>query len=265
MSQSTEVSQPVTTQLALVRTDLTNQTTRTFATVEVSPVNAEAWNWGPDGKTLAYFAGSRLFLKVGDQPANVVGSYKFPGGRGGSWDDEIAVRFSPSGKYFVDVHTVTVPLTFEIRRTSDGSVVWSAPNRSPDFATMSIWSRQSDLLYFRDGTGVRTWEPSGTVSTLVPNVRWYHPSISPDGRTIAYMVIGPAGLHSSVELLDLQTLKVRALPSVAGSSPFFASDALLVYRKMEPGTLVNGVLSYNLNTGARTELPFAMVLDVWPR
>jgi Tol biopolymer transport system component len=249
----------------LVRTDVTNQSTRTFASAETGTI--EAWDWSPDGKTLAYIAGDQLWLKAGNQPAASVASFKKQGGRGGGWDDEIVIRFSPSGTYFVLVHTVTIPNTFQIRRATDGAVVWASPSsdfQAPGFATMPAWSRGVDRLLFRDGNGVRRWDPSGTVTTLVPGLRWYEPSISPDGRTIAYTVLD-AQSKPRVELIDLQSLKVQALPSPLRWRPMFASAGLLLYvRAEENGLPGQGVLAYNLTSRLETALPYVALLDVWP-
>jgi hypothetical protein len=249
----------------LVRTNVMDQVTRTFVSAETGTI--EAWDWSPDGNTLAYFAGDQLWLKAGNQPAASIASFKKQGGRGGGWDDAIAIRFSPTGTYFVLVHTVTVPNTFQIRRASDGAMLWASPSsdfRGPGFATMPLWSRGVDRLYFRDGNGVRRWDPSGTVTTLVAGLRWYEPSISPDGRAIAYVVLD-AQSNPRVELLDLQTLKVRALPSPLRWRPMFASAGLLLYGKADGNGLPGqGVFAYDLNTGLETELPYATLLDVWP-
>jgi len=242
-----------------------DQVTRTFVSSETGTI--EAWDWSPDGNTLAYLA-DHLWLKLGNQPAASVGSFTGQGGRGGGWDDEIAIRFSPTGSYFVLVDTVTIPNTFQVRRTSDGRVVWASPSsdiQSPAFATMAVWSRGVDRLYFRDGNGLRTWDPSGTVTTLVPGLRWYEPSISPDGRAIAYMVLDAQG-NPRVALLDLQTLKTRALSSLR-QGPFFASAGLLLYGRADangPPGAAPGVFAYNLNTGLETALPYDILLDVWP-
>lgn len=249
----------------LVRANVTDQVTRTFVSAETGTI--EAWDWSRDGTTLAYFAGDQLWLQAGNQPAASVGSFKRQGGRGGGWDDEITIRFSPSGKYFVVVHTVTIPNTFQVRRASDGAVVWASPSsdlRAPGFTTMPVWARGMDQLYFRDGNGLRHWDPSGTVTTLVSGLRWYEPSISPDGRTIAYMVLD-AQASPRVELLDLQTLKAQALPSRLRWNPMFASSGLLLYIRADAsGQPAQGVFAYDLNSGLETALPYAVLLDVWP-
>ncbi len=260
---------PGTTTSRLVRTNVLDQVTRTLVSTETGTI--EAWDWSPDGNTLAYFAGDRLWLKAGNQPAASVAAFTKQGGRGGGWDDEILIRFSPTGTYFVLVHTVTSPNTFQVRRASDGGVVWSSPSgaldfQSPAFATMAVWSRGVDRLYFRDGNGLRTWDPSGTVTTLVPGLRWYEPSTSPDGRAIAYMALD-AQANPHVELLDLQTFKTRALPSPLRRGPHFASAGLLLYGSAYangPPGAAPGVFAYNLSTGLETALPYDILLDVWP-
>jgi hypothetical protein len=249
----------------LIRTDLATGASQTFATAHAGRI--DAWAWSPDGQTLVYLADSQLWLKAGDHAAVAVASYTSQPGRGGGWDDEIAVRFSPSGEYFVAVDTVTIPLTFEIRRASDGGLVWSSPSAdfgASGFATMAVWSRQVDRLFFHDGTGVRAWEPSGTVTTLAPGLKWISPSLSPDEHKIAYTVLDPTTFHLRVELLDLQTLQVRVL-SPDRWNAIFASDDLLLYGKAGVQIPDKGTLAYDLKTGVETVLPFDILLDVWPR
>jgi hypothetical protein len=247
----------------LVRTNLTTHVTET-----VVSGGAGLWDWSADGKTLAYFAGGQLWLKHQGQRAVSLAAYEMQLGRGGGWIDELAIRFSPSGQYFVFVHTVTVPLTFEIRRASDGAVVWSQPNVEPhtaNFATKAVWARQRDRLYFRHGDDVRSWEPSGSVTTQVAGLKWITTSMSPDGNTIAYTVREDKPPYTfRVALLNLQTLKSRTLIADRVGATF-ASDRLLLNTKIVPslpgGT---GVVVYDLKTDAETALPYDQLVDVWP-
>ena len=249
----------VTADSRLVRTDVVTRLSKTYA-AEISGYSV--WGWSPDGKTLAYWTGARLWLKHEGQAAVALADYKSQLGRGGGSSDQIAILFSPSGTYFVAVNTVTIPLTFEIRRASDGALVWSQPTDvgSSQWTTAAVWSRQSDRLYFRDGGGVRAWDPPGTVTTLVPGLMWSWPSISPTGRQIAYMVYDS---KQRVELLDLQTLKVRVISPDRGTS-MFASDDVLLYNTTIMGQKDRS-FAFDLRTGVETELPFAVLLDVWPR
>jgi Tol biopolymer transport system component len=246
----------------LVRTNLTTQVTETFVSGGVG-----LWDWSRDGKTLAYFDGYELWLKHQGQGAVSLASYKMQGGRGGGWIDQLAIRFSPSGQYFVFVHTVTTPLTFEIRRASDGAVVWSAPKaelQSPNWATKAVWSRTGDRLYFRQGPDVRTWEPAGTVTTLVAGLKWITTSMSPDGNSIAYAVEEDKSPYTiRVALLNLQTLQSTMLIADRVGAKF-ASDRLLLYTKAVGGPGGSGVVAYDIKTGVETVLPYDQVIDVWP-
>jgi hypothetical protein len=109
------------------------------------------------------------------------------------------------------------------------------------------------------------WEPSGTVTTQVPGLRWITTSISPDGKSIAYTVqadTSPYGFR--VAVLDLLTLRSRMLIADRVGAQF-ASDRLLLNTKIIPslpgGT---GVVAYDLKTDTETELPYDQVIDVWP-
>lgn len=245
----------------LVRTNVTTHVTETFL-----PGGAELWDWSRDGNALAYFTAGQLWLKHQGKQAVSLASYKMQPGRGGGWIDELAIRFSPSGQYFVFVHTVTIPVTFEIRRASDGGLVWSHPADffSGNIATKAVWARQRDRLYFRDNEGVRTWEPSGTVTTQVPGLRWITTSLSPDGNSIAYSVQEDKSPFTfRVAVLNLQTLQSRMLVADRVAAQF-ASDRLLLYTKAGGGPGGSGVVAYDITTGVETALPYDQVIDVWP-
>ncbi len=255
---------------SLVKLTLTQKTSKPIA---ISDRGASAWDWSPDGKTLAYLAGPQLWLKTGNEAAALVASFTLQPGRSGGWDDQILIRFSPSGRHFVLVNTVTIPNTFQIRRASDGSVVWASPSSdfgSAEFATMAAWARHGDRLYFRDGTGIRTWDPTEMVTTLVAGLKWFHPSISPDGRSIAYSVFDQAAPGAPrfphVELRDLQSGTAHAVGQPLRYHPFFLTSSVVLYGEADPqsGFPAQRSFALDLRTGQETELPFAFVTDVWP-
>jgi hypothetical protein len=144
--------------------------------------------------------------------------------------------------------------------------MWSRPADffSGNIATKAVWARQRDRLYFRDNEGVRTWEPSGTVTTQVPGLRWITTSLSPDGNSIAYSVQEDKSPYTfRVAVLNLQTLQSRMLIADRVSAQF-ASDRLLLYTKAAGGLGGSGVVAYDIKTGVETALPYDQVIDVWP-
>src|SRR5260370_37233787 len=96
-----------------------------------------------------------------------------------------------------------------------GNLVWVPPGAlvagdkiGSSFHTMAAWSRSSDRLYYRDAAGVHSWDPPATVANLAEGLIWNSPSVSPDGRYVAYTVSPDTGPH--VERNCIGTTPVRA-------------------------------------------------------
>src|SRR5687768_15270213 len=68
-------------------------------------------------------------------------------------------------------------------------------------------------LCFTRGDYVFVREPNGRIKRFV---KGYHPSISPDGRTIAFVAIkgDSRNFDSHVKLIDIQTGKLRGIPTL---------------------------------------------------
>src|SRR5687767_10406572 len=68
-------------------------------------------------------------------------------------------------------------------------------------------------LCFTRGDYIFVREPNGRIRRFV---KGYDPSISPDGRTIAFVAIkgDPRNFDSHVKLIDIQTGKLRGIPAL---------------------------------------------------
>lgn len=254
--------------------------------------------WSPDGSSVAYLAytsapglgsgaANQLWLKTGDAQPRALTPLIPLFGRGGSISDETIVRFSPDGKYLVMVDTYVdgpAPASpdqahFQVRAMPSGTLVWVPPTAltsgdkiGASFVTMTAWSRTGDRLYYRDAGGVHSWDPPSTVAAVATGLAWFSPTVSPDGKLVAYTVNLDAQPH--VEVRDLVTNKVRTLPGIRGA-PFFVSSTTLIVGVYEPsnqqgpGTLPyspTGAVLYDLNTGVETHLFWVInPIDYWPR
>jgi hypothetical protein len=253
--------------------------------------------WSPDGANLAYLlyvnapglgsgSANQLWLKTGDAPARPLTPLIPLFGRGGSISDQTVVRFSHDGKYLLMVDTYVdgpVPASadqahFQVRAMPSGNLVWvpasalsRGANVGPSFVTMAAWSRTSDRLYYRDSEGVHSWDAPISVAPMAAGLAWYTPSISPDGRFVAYTV--NYDTKPQVEVRDLASNTVRALPGMR-AKPLFVSGSKLVEGTFEPnhqqgpGTpypVQTGSVVFDLNTGVETRLPVAInPIDSWP-
>ena len=207
--------------------------------------------WNPDGSSVAYLldtdtpnlgtgAANQLWLKIGSSAPQALTQPIALYGRGGSIDDQILVRFSHDGKYLlmVDTFVVTGPSgspdqAYVQVRAADGSLIFVPPiavgASSKGWVTMATWSRQSDRLYSRDPAGVHTWDPPSSQGTMAAGLNWFSPSISPDDRSVAYVV--SLGYNDAeqphVEVRDLGSNAVTVIAGVRGA-PFFISDSMLL-------------------------------------
>src|SRR5258708_2191883 len=254
--------------------------------------------WSPDGASMAYLLytaapglgsgdANQLWLKSGaDQPHPLTPLIPLFG-RGGAISDPIYVRFSPDGKYLLMVDTYVDGPTpasadyahFQVRAMPAGNLVWVPPGAlvagdkiGSSFHTMAAWSRTSDRLYYRDAAGVHSWDPPATLGTLASGLIWYSPSVSPDGRDVAYTVSPDTGPH--VEVRDLVTNTVRVLLGTR-AAPFFVSSTTLVVGTYEASTqqglgyqpfAQTGSVAIDLTTHVETPIPILSApIDYWPR
>jgi hypothetical protein len=255
------------------------------------------FEWSPDGSNLAYLlytaapgvgsgAANQLWLKTGTSPPRAITPPIPLYGRGGSLDDQIHVHFSNDGKYLLMIDTfvaIGAPASpdmshLQVHSIPDGNFVWAAP-AGPNatigkytFTTMAAWSRKTDRLYYRDQDGVHTWDPPKTVGTMSATLSWYSPSVSPDGRLIAYAVNMRDQPH--VEVRDLATGDVRVIRGTRGS-PFFVADSMLYVAEYVPSTQQGpGSQLYeqssrafviDLHTIVETAAAMLNPIDSWPR
>ena len=253
--------------------------------------------WSPDGSSVAYLvqvnapglgsgSANQLWLKAGDAEPRAITPLMPLFGRGGSTSDETIVLFSRDGKYLLMVDTFVdgpAPASpdlahFQVRSMPAGNLLWVPPSALTtgdkigfSFVTMAAWSRTSDRLYYRDQTGVHTWDPPSSVGTLVAGLSWFSPSVSPDGRFVAYAV--NMGDQPHVEVRDLVSNKVQVIPGVRGAplfvggSMFFQAEYVLGQQGPGPPYVQTGRdFVFDLRTNVETPLPVTVNLtDYWPR
>lgn len=190
------------------------------------------------------------------------------GGRCGSPEDSLAGAFTNSGKYlFVldqPIPTLNGLLVIEgnrpLLRIIPNSNGWTAGEQP----AMAVWSPTSETLYYRKSGSVWKWTPSGGSQQFLPGVSWYYPTISPDGRHLAYAVVGSDGLHD-VYLIDLPSGSPKKLS--ARNLPVFLNSTQLWYKSESQGTCGPGgnqPLVYDLTDGSESSSVIDQVYAVWP-
>ena len=150
--------------------------------------------WSSDGNSLTYIlsdtsgvqwhllnlSGDRLLASFGPIP-----------GRGGSFDDDIYLGFSPDGTMvglastFFGETTAKFGSTVQVRRL-DGTLVYST---TP--GTMGTW--QNAGFYFRQDDGVHLVN-GASASLALSGIKWLRPAVSPNGEDLAFTTFDSSGL-----------------------------------------------------------------------
>jgi hypothetical protein len=237
-----------------------------------------AFAYTADGTGLAYLVHdgatgrARLVTKMGGNEKSV-GLNAVPG-RGGSRDDDYWLEYTPDGKYLLMVDTAIgnqgqAPQTgqFLVLR-ADNSVAFVPPSGTSANATMGIWGRAGNTVYYRDNSGVRSWVAEvPSVGTVAPGLRWYDPNPSPDGNWIGFTDVGQNSA-AQVKLLNLQNKTVVPLPNAGRSHPLFVSPDTLWYLEevaciseclQGPYRTSGRVFSYSLASKTERAMPFTDV------
>lgn len=227
--------------------------------------------WSADGSALAFEVEGGLWLKRGNgEPTRLRGPLFAQGTDFAVYAYQVEIRFSPSGRYLFDINVPA--LTLQVFDVTTGAPIWTAPKGSVfNFAAMAAWRSRGSQLYFRDGSGVRTWDPPTSVQLAYSGLLWYDPSFSPDGRLVAYTVRELQSSKPHVEVRDLESGKVTVLPVPSRSHPIFISSGVIWYQEEAPGPgLPSSVptrrtMAFDLETKQETVLPLSTLpADVWP-
>ncbi len=194
---------------------------------------ATVYAWSPDGSHLAYInsdttgmtwhmlsaSGDRVLANLGTVPP-----------RGVSGDnDDVMTGFSADGQYVAIEQTFAGTIHIQVNHVSDSTVAYSRND-----GTMAAWAGTGAKLYFRIGSGVQAWDPSG-VTTVVSGLAWIHPHASPDGSRMAFSVLNAQQNHIG-EVLDLTTGATHSLSPEPRIGAAFLNASLIWYAGETPCT-----------------------------
>ncbi len=254
--------------------------TRATATDVTVTGYVPAFAYSHDGSMLAYLvhdasASGKPSLHVRRRGQETTLSLNAIPGRGIGPDDEVRLEYAPDDKYLLMVDTFVgnqgqAPETgqFLVLRTGDNTVAFVPPSGISSNATMAMWARHSDRLYYRDAVGVRTWDAGvATVGTLATALHWYDPAASADDRWLAFADVDNRYVPH-VELYDLQSSQVVATMPSARSHPIFITSDTIWYLEEQvcsseclggPSQTSGKVLAYSLKSKSESALPFSDV------
>ena len=189
---------------------------RTDATAATGVIAAFAWSG--DG-TLAYLThgtavagGSRLVIRSVVGMARTIALPPAVGGAAPS------LRFSPDGRLLLLVDpALSGQSSLQVRRL-DGGLVFQAGG-----ASEATWAG-GGRVYYMDARGVNAADlATRRARTVLPNVHWQSPDLSPDGSTVVFELHDGGGLPR-LELLNTSTDTVLAgFERDGGTDPRFVS------------------------------------------
>ena len=192
-------------------------------------------------------------------------------GRCGSPEDSKAAGFAGAeGLYFVLDHQDPRKRSLAVigdgqplLRLAPDSGGWQSGSEGPN---MALWSPTSDRLYYRISGDVWTWAASSGPRLFLPGVSWYYPTISADGRHLAYAVLRPDGLHD-MYVADLATGTPPVKIGAGRNLPMFLNATQLWYRSEGQGICGpsgDRPLIYDLMDGIESPSLIDYPIGVWP-
>jgi len=193
------------------------------------------------------------------------------GGRCGSPDDSRLAGYTPSGKHLFILDQPFPSLNSLLVLEGDRVALRIAPDseRWPTGAqpAMAVWSPTSEALYYRKGADVWELTSASGSQNFLPGVSWSYPTITPDGRHLAFAEVGKDYLHD-VSMVDLPP---SSRPIHVGNGkrtlPAFLNARQLWFKSESPGTCGSGgnqPLVYDLSDGSESASVIDWPVSVWP-
>ena len=126
-----------------------------------------------------------------------------------------------------------------------------------------IWSPIEDLLYYRVGADVMRWSPESGEQIFMPDTPWFYPTMTADGRYLAFTVDGD---------LYLVEFEGDATPQLVRQDvlyPVFVNGSQLWFRDASGGGCVTAEdppeRIYDVRTGSEGPSVIDSVWRVWPQ
>jgi len=187
------------------------------------------------------------------------------GGRCGSPSDSKEGAYTRSGR---DLFILDVPIppdaVFLVFADGQEALSFRPPDPAP---TMPLWSPVAETLYYDGPGGVWRWTATGGAELFIEDLHWGYPTITPNGRYLAYAVPSDDGLGHDVYLVDLANGSDPKLIGHRRTLPVFLNDTQLWYMSEGQGVCGPGTdkpLIYNITDDSESPSVIQRVNAVWP-
>ena len=246
--------------------------------------------FSPDGSKWAYRegddSGERTHLVIGGKDQVVLTRGPVGGHGGVPWGPVVQLAFSANGLYL---------LTYTLFRDAGGppNFIVYAMDGTAAFqsatAKFGVWDRSGNRLYFLAARAVGeitgtvvSWDPGGQpVARSAKVASYFWPTLSPDGRTLAFNTYGAQSFPHPWRL-DTASRARKQLASATSTQPVFVAPNVIWSNEGIPckcglgGTSApdGRVIAHNLRTGVNSvvleiasvtpsQSPTEDLVDVW--
>ena len=125
-----------------------------------------------------------------------------------------------------------------------------------------VWSPVAEVLFYRLGNDVMRWTPEGGPELFLSDSPWFHPSMTADGRYLAYVV------DSDLYLIDFASDPEPQLIRSDVLRPVFLNGAQIWFEELSEAGCVTSERQfriYDVRTGAEAPSIVELVDGVWPQ
>jgi hypothetical protein len=212
-----------------------------------------------------------IHLATGDDDQVIATAPDPNQGRCGQPSDSSTGRYARTGP---EAYVLTQPmdgwqslLVIEQDRASVVAAPPAAGWAAGQAPQMALWSPTQEELYWSQGGDAWRWTPDMGKQRLLRGVTWFNPTISADGRWLAYAV-GQDGGPGDLFAWDLRAAGAPKKIAGSASSPRFLDATRLWYLAGESMGDCTGTAStpivYDVRAGKQAASEIPAVLSAWP-